>query len=429
MHRSTSRLILPLLTVLALLVLSACGSGSSGSGGNQASAGPVKVTLWVRSAIGNFSTNLVKAYNASHKNQVVLTVIPNDNYVQRVGAAAGSNTLPDMLASDVVFFPNFATKHVFADLTDRVNALPYKDALTQAHIKAASVDGRIYGVPSSVDGSALFWNKDLFRRAGLDPDKPPATYQEVIDDAKKIAKLGKGVYGFHFGGNCGGCSIYTMFPMVWASGGAPMSDDGRNALFNSQQWRDLFGMYHQLWADGSAAPQSKNENGNTWAATFGSGKIGISPLGSGLINVVHSTNPKLDFGVAPLPSADGSQHTTFVGGDVVGITASSKHADAAWEYIQWTLSDQVQRTVVVKNGDLAVRTDLPASIYADPRQALIAGLLKQGRTPFALPMNQVYNNPGSPWVLMFRKAIFDGDVDGALTQGQQTIDGILKQAS
>ena len=253
----------------------------------------MKVKLWVRSAIGNFSTNLVKAYNASHKNQVELTVIPNDVYVQRVGAAAGSNTLPDMLASDVVFFPNFATKHVFTDITSRVNALPFKDALAQAHIKAASLDDKIYGVPSSVDGSALFWNKDLFRRAGLDPDKPPATYQEVIDDAKKITKLGKGVYGYHFGGNCGGCSVYTMFPRVWASGGAPKSDDGRTAELPSQQWRDVLGMYHQIWADGSAAPQSKDENGNTWAATFGSGKIGISPLGSGLINVVKSTNPKL----------------------------------------------------------------------------------------------------------------------------------------
>src|SRR5215471_15930826 len=80
--------------------LSACSSG----GGGQTSTNPddgTTLTMWVRSATDQFSQRLVDAYNASHKNHVTLTIIPNDNYLTKVGTAAGSNSLPDILASDV----------------------------------------------------------------------------------------------------------------------------------------------------------------------------------------------------------------------------------------------------------------------------------------------------------------------------------------
>ena len=99
-----------------------------------------KLTIWMRNATGAYTKALVDTYNSTHKNQVALTVIPDNNFVQKVGQAAGSHSLPDLLATDVVYSPNFVKQGVFADVTDKLKALPFFDKLGPAHIKAASAD-------------------------------------------------------------------------------------------------------------------------------------------------------------------------------------------------------------------------------------------------------------------------------------------------
>ena len=114
-------------TTAALLALAgtvtACGSGN-GEGGDAGKAASVdngtKLTMWTRAATRPQSEALVKAYNATHKNQVELTVIPTDDYQAKVGAAAGSRDLPDLFASDVVFVPNYTSSGLFADITGRI---------------------------------------------------------------------------------------------------------------------------------------------------------------------------------------------------------------------------------------------------------------------------------------------------------------------
>src|SRR5262249_26525011 len=137
------------------------------------------ITMWTRSSTATFTQTLVDAYNASHKNKVRLTIFPADSYQQKVGTAAGARQLPDVLASDVVYAPNYAAKGVFLDITDRVDQLPFKADLAPSHMKAATHDGKIYAVPHDIDLSALFYNKVLFTRAGLDPNQPPTTMTEV----------------------------------------------------------------------------------------------------------------------------------------------------------------------------------------------------------------------------------------------------------
>src|SRR5215472_7477290 len=155
-------------TVVALAMgLAAC---SSGGGGGQTTTNPddgTQLTMWVRSATDQFSQRLVDAYNQSHKNQVKLTIIPNDNYLTKVGAAAGSHSLPDILASDVVYTPNYTKQGLFADITSDIKALPYFSSIAQSHITVATYQGKIYAVPHKLDSSVLFYNKDLFQQAGL----------------------------------------------------------------------------------------------------------------------------------------------------------------------------------------------------------------------------------------------------------------------
>lgn len=382
--------------------------------------------MWARSANADLEKALVDAYNGSHRNRVNLTIIPNDDYQTKVGTAAGSNSLPDILSSDDVYMPNYTSKNLFLDITGRVEALPFKGSLAPAHLKQSTVDGKIYAVPHTVDGSAIFYNKTLFSKAGLDPSKPPATYAEMIADAKKISALGNGVAGFYFGGNCGGCNAYDMPPSIWGSGGSIIDKTGKAATFDVPQVKNLLTAYAQMWKDGSIAPSAKGETGATLTNLFQSGKVGMVPLGSGFIGALNKV-AGLDYGVAPLPTENGTNFSTFVGGDVIGISAGSKSADASWDFIAWTLSEQPQTGIVATAGYVPVRTDLANNkvTAASPKTLAVAKLIGNGQIPYSLNYGPAFNDPNGPWLVMIRRAVLQGDVAGAVTAGQAAVSEIL----
>ncbi len=396
------------VVVAAVLALTACQGGPppSSAGGTAAVDDGTTVTMWTRSPTATFSQTLVDAYNASHKNKVKLTVFPADSYQQKVGTAAGAKQLPDLLASDVVYAPNYAANGVFMDVTERVNLLPFKASLAPAHMKAAAHDGKDYAVPHDIDLSALFYNKVLFTKAGLDPAKPPTTLGEVVADAKKISALGGGVGGYFFGGACPGCQLFTSWPMIWASGGAVLNDQGTASTIDNPVASQVYATLHQLYADGSVPASAKDESGPTWTQSFLDGRIGIQPMGATALQGMKE-GPDLQVGVAPIPGLTGGS-SSFVGGDVLGIGANSQHAAAAWDFISWTLSDQAQVDVVAKNKNITVRSDLADNTYAkqDPRLGVFNKLAGQGQTPISVNFGKTYNDANGPWTQTVIDAVF-----------------------
>jgi multiple sugar transport system substrate-binding protein len=412
---------------VALLVTSACSSGGGTKAADSTPDNGTKLSMWVRSATDQFSQRLVDAYNASHKNHVTLTIIPNDNYLTKVGTAAGSNSLPDILASDVVYTPNYTKQGLFQDITTELKALPYYDSIAKSHLAVASLNGKTYAVPHKLDSSVLFYNKDLFKAAGI--ANPPANFADIAADAQKITALGNGVTGFDIAGNCGGCGVYTLFPYAWAAGVKVLSDDGKKVDIDNDAFRQVFGLYRQLTADKLVASGDKTQDGSTWPNNFLSGKVGMLALGSPIVGSLLGQKV-FDWGVTSLMAPDGSNTSTFVGGDVAGISKSSKNKAQAWDFLKWTLDDNAQVEIIAKNGDLSCRTDLTANKYtaADPRTKFIADGLKNGVTPFALPFGDLFNNPNGPWVETLRGAIYGPDLDKALKDGQAKIQAGLDAA-
>jgi multiple sugar transport system substrate-binding protein len=422
-----------LVAAAAVLALGLAACGGGGKSTTTSAASPdngTELTMWVRSATDQFSQRLVDAYNKSHKNKVKLTIIPNDAYLTKVGAAAGSHSLPDILASDVVYTPNYTKQGLFHDITSDVKALPFASTIAKSHVDVASYQGKIYAVPHKLDSSVLFYNKDLFQQAGLDPNKPPANFADILADARKITALGHGITGFDIAGSCGGCGVYTLFPYAWAAGEDVLSPDGKQVHINTPAFKAVFSLYKQLTDEKLVDSSDKAQDGSTWPQNFEAGKVGMLPLGSPIVGDLLKQT-KFQWGVTPLMAPDGSATSTFIGGDVAGISATSKNTAQAWDFLKWTLSDDAQVEIIAKNGDLPDRTDLSGNKYtaADPRTKLIADGLKNGHTPFALPFGDLFNNPNGPWVAAIRGAIYGTDLDKALTDGQSKIQAGLDAAS
>ena len=412
-----------LITIVLVIPVSllSCG-GSSGS-----SNGPVTLTFWVRASDSDFTTPLVKQYNATHKTQIKLSVIPNAQFVTKFGTSVAGGLAPDVMAIDLIYLPAFNAVNEMTDITDKVNQLPFKDKLIPSHMRLASYNGRQYGVPYSADTSALLYNKNLFRQAGLDPNKPPTTWAEIEADSKKITALGNRIYGFYFSGSCAGCNIFTFTPYIWASGGDVLSADGKTATWTtSSPVKDALTFYRRLWTEGQIPPGAKVDDGANFLNAFTTGKIGMTGSGTFAIATLKNQFPKLDFGIAPLPGENGGT-SSFAGGDVFGIPHGSKHPNEAWDFISWCLSDQVQVNILAQHNELPVRTDLANNQYTakDPRYLTLSKALAQGRTPYSTHFNQLFNDQNGPWLAALEKAIFDGKIDEAITTAQQRFTQII----
>ncbi|WP_298458832.1 ABC transporter substrate-binding protein [uncultured Cellulomonas sp.] len=419
--------------------LTACGSGDGGDtppaaggdtgGDTEAWEGVddgTTLTLWTRAPMEFQANLLVDAYNETHENQVELTITPNDDYVARVGAAAGSGDLPDLFAADIVYVPNWTEAGLFQDISERIESLPFADDINQGHIEAGTYEDAQYVLPFVLDLSVIFYNKELYAEAGLDPEQGPTTLEEFKEHALAIQALGKpGVYGTYFGGNCGGCGVFTWFPMIWASGDEVMNEDGTEAMLASDSAQEVYSTWRELWEAGAVAPASQDETGATWVGDFQQGNVGVMPYPATLLATADET---VDVGVAPIPGVDGGA-ATFIGGDGIGISKDSDVTDQAWNFLAWMMSEEAQVEVLAANGSTPARTDLADNEYAaaDPRLVTInevAGA-PESRTPYAPNFQQAYNAAGSPWVTLFRDAVFgDGD---SVEEDNEAITDVLSQ--
>lgn len=448
---SSRHLIPPRLAValsMAVLIVAACSSGGATTAPSTASApatqapasqGPesaappaepgvddgTTITMWTRSVTAAQTEALVKAYNESHQNQVELTIVPFQEYLQKVGAAAGGNQLPDLLGGNVIDGPNYASRGLWQDLTGRINELSFKDALAPSHIEAASFEGMVYAVPHVIDVSALYYNEILFTQVGLDPAAPPTTLTELKDAADKIAALGPDYGGIYFPGNCAGCLVFTVWPSIWGSGGTVMNPDGTAATLDSTESIGVFSAYNEMFKSGAMMDSSRNEGGPTQNEAFATGKVGFALLGSKALGTIAESEA-LKMGVTPIPSLDGGI-STFVGGDMMGISASSTKADAAWNFLAWSMSEEVQLELFAKALFIPVRTDLAENEYAanDPRLVTFNKLVAEGETPYSRNFFQCFNDPNGPWLSLIREAVFGEDAAAAATSGSPKVTSCL----
>ncbi|SDT70077.1 sugar ABC transporter substrate-binding protein [Jiangella sp. DSM 45060] len=435
MRRSTRTRATTAVTAAVLaLVMSACGGGDddtdTADGGGDSSPESLAdgvddgstITMWTRAATEAQSQRLVDAYNASHENQVELTVIPTDDYLPRVGTAAGAGELPDVLSLDVVFVPQFTTAGAYLDITDRIDALPFADDLAQSHIEVGTLDGAKYVVPHTMDLSVLFYNKNLYEQAGLDPEAPPTTMQEFAEHARAIDALGGDVSGTFFGGNCGGCYVFTWWPSIWASGADVMNEDGTESFLAEPEAQAVYDVWKGLVDDDIVAAGTQDEAGPTWTGVFPEGNIGVMPMPSTTLGLMPDT---FETGVAPIPGVDGGE-STFVGGDAVGISSNSEVPDAAWNFIAWTLGDEAQVEVLAQNRDVVARTDLASNEYSDqdPRLVTINEVAGVGRTPYSMRFGETFNDPQGPWLPLVRNYVF-GD-GSTLEQDNEAVDASLQ---
>ena len=392
------------------------------------------VQFWARTVSKTLAQKLVSEFNATHKNlQVKLTLTSINDDTTSLATSIRAGDPPDVVGLNDIDMPAFTSTGSFLNLTSEINKLPFKADLSPGHVGLGTYQGKLYGVPYWADLSVLWYNKTLFKQAGLNPDDPPTTYAQILSDAQAINKLGHGISGFTFAGDCQGCLGFTVQPGIWAQGSHLTNGDIGSQTANitgNTALESALTLYRNVWSQHLAPDNDRTDDGTTWGQDFAAGKIGIMPGGYGqLTTLAKPSQLGTEFMDTPLPGTDGG-YSTFDGGDDFAIPAAAKNPSGAWEFIQWVLQTQ-QQDQFPDLGATPVRTDVltPTFSAAHPEDAVALKALAKGYAPVTLVYDQMFNQAGGPWFQMFTTAVYDGNMTAALEQGQSGLAKLLQQAS
>ncbi|MET8583200.1 extracellular solute-binding protein [Streptomyces collinus] len=216
-----------------------------------------------------------------------------------------------------VFYTYFTdARHVVdinqaADLTPYLKGLKSYDTIQKQLRDIYTVDGKVYGIPRTGYSMGLIYNRKLFRKAGLDPDKPPATWEEVRADAKKIAALGNGTVGYadYSAQNQGG---WHFTAELYSQGGDVVGSDGKASVDTPEGHAVLQNLHDMRWTDDSMGSKQLLII-NDVQQMMGSGKLGmyLSAPDNIPILVKEKGGDYKDLALAPMPGGKG----TLIGGD------------------------------------------------------------------------------------------------------------------
>jgi multiple sugar transport system substrate-binding protein len=389
--------------------------------------------MWERSG-GNkqMVDMLVEAWNAKNPDcKITLTYIPHTEMVGKIAQGIASGEVPDLMGMDLIYAPQFEKAQQLVDITDRIKDWPELKTASKGHMTVATMDNKQYGVPLYADVSALFYNKDLFTQAGLDPNKPPTSLAELRSYADKITALGKDIRGYYLPGNCAGCNIFTVGPLMWASGAKieaigpgdePLTGDGVKQVL--QFTRDMV-------KAGNVHDGDRTENGETFHLQFGSGKVGMMGTGNFNITLARQQNPNMKFGIGLLPGATPGSSASFIGGDLVVVPKGSKRVADSVNFMKFLLSDDVQVEVYAKALNLTTRSDMVNNKYfqAEPLVQDVAKALAVGRTPYTLTFFEQINSPQGPWLKMLQRAYYSNDdLDTIISDTKKAMKDIANQS-
>lgn len=301
-----------LLATGLALTAAACSDSDSGSGGKTTitvNCEPAKSQALDR----KFFEQDVKAFEKANPD---IHIVPHDAYPcddpKTFDAKLSGGQMEDVYYVYFTDVDKVVSRRQAADISSYTGQVQGYSDIRSSLKSVFTKDGKVYGLPRSNYSMGLLYNRKLFKKAGLDPDKPPATWAEVRADAKKIAGLGSGTvgYGDFSANNQGG---WHFVAEMYGQGGSVVSKDGKHATIDNAKGRAVLENLKKMrWGDNSMGSKQLLQDVDLQTA-MGAGKLGMYLAAPDNIPIIvkQYKGSYDDLAMAPMPDAKG----TLVGGD------------------------------------------------------------------------------------------------------------------
>ncbi|QTI87382.1 extracellular solute-binding protein [Streptomyces sp. AgN23] len=353
------------LTAAAALVLplSACGSGDADGG--KPTSGPIDIWYSTNKQEQVWAKATVDAWNAEHtKEKVTAKAVPSGKSTEDViGAAITAGNTPCLVYNTApAAVAAFQKQGGLVNLSDTFGDAEsfIKKRSGGAADGFRSPDGKLYQVPWKTNPFMLYYNKDVFKKAGLDAENPKlSTYDDVLAAAKKIKSSKAAKFTLYPPATSDYTNaLFDFYPLYLANSGGTQLVKDKKATFTSDAGRQTLGFWQQMYANGYSSPEAYS--GDMWAGPFADGvaAMGIAgPWGKGQFD------GKVKYGVVPLPTAEGipaDKTSTFADSKNVGLFTSCKHKRTAWEFTKFSMSAKNDAALLEETGQFPTRSDVAA---------------------------------------------------------------------
>ncbi|MBB6671593.1 extracellular solute-binding protein [Cohnella nanjingensis] len=264
--------------------------------------------------------------------------------IQKQTAGFLAKNIPDVIVGETQM-NGFAQQGLLEPFPDDM-ADEIRQNVADAAWKPMEYDGKIYGLAAQPGVSSLFWNKDLVKQAGLDPEKAPASWAELADNVKKVTEAGKGKFyggGVYAGANFGGYLRYGALMVI--NGGA--FAEGGKPVFNSDANVETVELLRELNANNAPGLMVNTNEGAYFDAWY---KGQVAYIIDGPWQSQQARNNKIDVGMAPIPlSPNGKAGNITIGAAFHSVPKDSKNKEAAFQYIRAMYSKDIQQLIADSN--------------------------------------------------------------------------------
>lgn len=309
------------------LVTTALVAATAGS----AAAETVELDLWTIDEPGEYHYVLAKEFMAANPDiKINVRTVQFDDMVNDLARAVAAGDAPDVTYIDNPEVALFASRGLLLDLTPYLeNSEVVKvDEIFPGPLASVTYEGGIYGLPRGANTIALYYNADMYRAAGLDPDNPPKTWDELYETARTLTKPDQNIYGLAFSAAASEEGTFQFLPWVQMSGGDydNLQTDGAVRALN---------MWKRFIDEGIASPNSLIRGQWDSTGTFNAGTAAMSISGPWELPRMAS-EAKFEFRAAllPVPETGAARASALGEGDNV-ILASTDHPDEAFRFIEF----------------------------------------------------------------------------------------------
>ncbi|QJU16701.1 extracellular solute-binding protein [Blautia pseudococcoides] len=330
------------LGVSAMMIFSTVACGSDSKEGPKTDDGDAKkstkgttISFWnsFTGSDGDMLVELVNRYNEENKDGITVEMDISSDFDSQLSTAFAAGTGPTMILSSSAYrFTYGDYMQDIGDVFDKTNL--NKDDFIQSYLDYCSEGDKLYFVPFQVVGYYMYWNKDLFQAAGLNPETPPSTWEEWQLYAEKITDEGKNIYG-------SGISYdypYQIAHMMQRLGGLAVKDDNgswKADFAGNTGYTDFLTMYKTLIDNGDNPLEADTDS------MVSAGQIGMTVGGPWVTAGLDTAG--VNYGIGLIPQGDaGDMNSVEVLGFSVTTTASDEEKEAAYKFIEWWNSENTE---------------------------------------------------------------------------------------
>ncbi|HHW11404.1 MAG TPA: ABC transporter substrate-binding protein [Firmicutes bacterium] len=306
-------------------------------------AAPIKLEYWTifTGPDGQTMQRLVDRFNQEYKGkiEVQMSVMPAGNFYEKIISAVVSNQAPDFCIMHVDRLAEFTSRGILLPLDEYVEALGLKGSDYAEPLWNGGIwQGKRYAIPLDTHPLVMYWNKKLFREAGLDPEKPPTDAESFIKVCKALTKDKNGDGKIDQWGtmlSVGWPNFQYWYTIFHQNGGTLFNADNSQALFNSKAGVDALQFLVDCIYVHKISPDNVQVDSEHEA--FKRGELGITFNGIWMM-ADYLNQPNLEFGAGPVPQF-GSQKAVW-GGSHQFVLPKQRRVDrnrinAAIEFIKW----------------------------------------------------------------------------------------------